>query len=182
MFVFIHTRRDFWAVAVALLDQLTASRHVPFLEYLIERPAHSHAHMCFTFRPSFLCLFPLMLPAIIASTRRVPRVIPLLNPHHQNTSPLSMNPYSPSSHRKRERRYAGSQIAASVAGTTRRIRLASRRKWSLVTSVVVVVGFYSGYTPRILLTYARPSNLHGPWHRRRSCPFLPLEVRRMQDV
>jgi hypothetical protein len=60
--------------------------------------------------------------------------------------------------------------------------LASRRKWSLVTSVVVVVGFYSDYTPRVLLTYARPSDLHGSWHRCRSCAFLPLEVRRMQDV
>lgn len=123
-----------------------------------------------------------MLPTIFASTRRVPRVIPLLNPHHQNTSPLSVRSYSPPSHRKRKGRYAGSQIVASVAGTTRRIRLASRRKWSLVTSVVVVVGFYSDYTPWVLLIYARPSNLHGSWHRCRSCALLPLEVRRMQDV
>jgi predicted alpha/beta hydrolase len=123
-----------------------------------------------------------MLPTIFASTRRVPRVIPLLNPHHQNTFPLSVRPYSPPSHRKRKRRYAGSQIVASVAGTTRKIRLVSRRKWCLVTSVVVVVGFYNDYTPRVLLTYARPSNLHGSWYRCRSCPFLPLEVRRMQDV
>jgi hypothetical protein len=123
-----------------------------------------------------------MLPTIFASTRRVPRVIPLLNPHHQNTFTLSARPYSLPSHRKRKRRYAGSQIAVSVVGTTRRIRLASRRKWSLVTSVVVVVGSYSDYTPRVLLTYARPSNLHGSWHRCRSCAFLPLEVRRMQDV
>lgn len=135
-----------------------------------------------SFRPSFLCLFPLMLPTTFASTRRVPRVIRLLNPHHQNTSPLSASPYSPPSHRKRKGRYAGSQIAASAAGTTRRIRLANRRKWSLVTSVVVVVGFHGDYTPRVLLTYARPSNLHGSWHRCRSCPFLPLEVRRMQNM
>jgi hypothetical protein len=31
-----HARRDFWAVAVALPDQLTASRHVLFLECLTE--------------------------------------------------------------------------------------------------------------------------------------------------
>ena len=122
-----------------------------------------------------------MLPTIFASTRRVPRVIPLLNPHHQNTFLPSVRPYSPPSHRKRKRRYAGSQIVASVAGTTRRIRLASRRKWSLVMSVVVVVGF-TVTTPRVLLIYARPSNLHGSWHRCRSCALLPLEVRRMQDV
>jgi hypothetical protein len=123
-----------------------------------------------------------MLSTIFASTRRGPRVIPLLNHHHQNTFPLSVRPYSPPSHRKRKGRYAGSQIVVSVAGTTRRIRLANRRKWSLVTSVAVVVGFYSDYTPRVLLIYARPSNLHGSWHRCQSCALLPLEVRRMQDV
>lgn len=123
-----------------------------------------------------------MLPTIFASTRRVPRVIPLLNPLHQNTFPPSMRSCSLPSHRKRKRRYAGSQIAASVVGTTKRIKLASRRKWCLVTSVVVVVGFHTENIPRVLLTYVRPSNLHGSWHRCRSCSFLPLEVRRMQDV
>ncbi len=93
-----------------------------------------------------------MFPTIFASTRRVLRVIPLLNPHHQNTFPPSVRLFSPPSHRKRKGGYAGSQIVASVAGTTKRIRLASRRKWSLVMSVVVVVGFYIDNT-RVLLTY-----------------------------
>ena len=114
--------------------------------FLTERSAYSHAHIYLSFRPSFLCLFPLMLPIIFASTRRVPRVIPLLNPHRQNTFPLSVRPFLLPSHKKGKGRYAGSQIVASVAGTTRRIRLANRRKWCLVTSVVVVVGFYSDYT------------------------------------
>ena len=43
-------------------------------------------------------------------------------------------------------------------------------------------GWSLRYTPRVLLTYGRPSNLHGSWHRCRSCAFLPMEVRRMQDV
>jgi hypothetical protein len=123
-----------------------------------------------------------MLPTIFASTRKVPRVIPLLNPHRQTTSPLSLRPYSPLGHKKRKREYAGSQIVAFVAGTTRRIRLANRRKWSLVMSVVVAVGFFGDCTPPVLLTYARPSNLHGSWLCCRSCAFIPLEVRRMQDV
>ena len=71
---------------------------------------------------------------------------------------------------------------AFVGGTTRRIRLVDQRKWCLVMSVVVAVGFFGGYTPPVLLTYARPSDLHGSWLRCRSCAFLPLEVRRMQDV
>jgi hypothetical protein len=51
-----------------------------------------------------------------------------------------------------------------------------------VMSVVVVVGFFGDCTPPVLLTYARPSNLHGSWLRCRPSAFLPLEVRRMQDV
>lgn len=123
-----------------------------------------------------------MLPTIFASTRKVPRVIPLLNLHSQTTFPLSVRLYSPPGHKKRKGEYAGSQIVAFVAGMTRRIRLANRRKWSLVMNVVVVVGFFGDCTPPGLLTYARPSSLHGSWFCCRSCAFLSLEVRRMQDV
>jgi hypothetical protein len=94
-----------------------------------------------SFRTMFLSLSLPMLPITSASTPRVLRVIHLHSLHLQTTIPLSVNPYSPQSHRKRRGRRAGNQTAASVAATTRRIRLASRRRWSPVTNVVAVVSF-----------------------------------------
>jgi hypothetical protein len=105
-----------------------------------------YAHVSPSFRTMSLSLFLPMLPITFASTPRVHRVIHLHNLHLQTIIPLSVRPYSPQSHRKRRERCAGNQIAASVAGTTRRIRLASRRRWSPVTSVAAVVS-----SPRISL-------------------------------
>ena len=89
----------------------------------------------------FPCLSPRILPITFANTRKVPRAIHLLSLSHQSISPLSPRPYySPPSLQRRRGKYAESQIAASVAGMTRRTRLVSLRRWSLVMSVAAVVG------------------------------------------
>ncbi|KAI9512996.1 hypothetical protein F5148DRAFT_563176 [Russula earlei] len=85
-----------------------------------------------------LCLLLPMFPTTSASTHRVLKVTLSHNPHRQTTFLPSLRQYSPQNHRKRKGEYAESQIVVSVVATTRKIRLASRRRWSPAMSVVVV--------------------------------------------
>src|SRR6266404_2551647 len=111
------------------------------LPSLIHQPSdvHAHAYVYPSFRMTSLCLSPQTLPITFANTRKVLRAIHLLNLSHQSISLPSPRSISPLSLQRRRKKFAGSQIAAFVTGMIRRTRLASRRRWFLVTSVVEVV-------------------------------------------
>ena len=133
------------------------------------------------FRMTFPCPYPRILLISFANIRKVHRAIHLLSLLHQSFSPQSLRPYSPPNLRKRRREYAESQIAASVAGMTRRTRLVNLRRWSLVTSAAAVVGL-TQVASYCYIERNRPPHLYGSWHSRYSRPLLPLEVCRMQDM